>query len=173
MKPHRSRPLAVYLPPDVSEFPYPVYEEVNLIRRTNDECYGFVQLTNNCACPSRDGMAVREHVFMCRNDASYVGHTAFRLPSYDRNSVEFRSALTWLLCMHFKFDTYHVFISEDKRFCRTIVPAIDKLFKQNCINACGCKEYILRDVEILHFLFNFVVSSDKKGPTFESVLLKK
>ena len=127
----------------------------------------------DCCCATRDGMAVRENVFViCRSGDCHVGHVAFRLPTYDRDRIEFRTALAWLMCTHFKFDTYHSYVEKGKGFYRTIVSAKDKLFQEQKTLSCGCVEYAFRnDVDLLYFLTGIVVSYDKKGPTFESVLL--
>lgn len=172
--------LLVYLPPDVAEFPYPLFEESNAVRTTRDSdvgrCCGAIELlatADACACSARDGMAVHDRHFYCRNDASHVGHAAFRLPSYDRNRVECRTAVAWLICKHWKLNTFHTYVSkQDRLLYRTVKPAIDKVFERSQVDSCECRVYEFRDakVDILYFFRRIVVSGDKKGPTFESAL---
>lgn len=147
-----------------------MFEEEGLVRVEHHApdccCCALIEKTDDCACNSRDGLAVCGPAFLCRDDTAHVGHIAFRLPS-DHPTT----ALLWLLCNHFKFYTYSTRI-EGGSLRRGLIEATKKLFARRVRLSCQqCIEYVARsDVKPLYFLQNIVLSNDKKGPTIESVL---
>lgn len=148
-----------------------MFEEEGVVRVVPDDSdYALIEETEDCACKSRDGLAVRGPAFLCREESAHVGHTAFRLPSYDPGRIEAQTALCWLLCTHFKFYTFSTCI-KDGSLRRGLTEAIEKLFSRRMRSSCECIEYVARgDVKPLYLLRHIVLSNDKKGPTIESVL---
>lgn len=160
--------VTLYIPEDES-IPIPVYETEGVVKviRNEPECYAVIESNVDCACNTKDGIAVQRHIFYCKE--SIVGFPAYYIRTTDVD--EFITAVAYLRLINTKSLVFRSQTSE-KKFTRFLCPIQhSKLFK-SCTLLCGCQKYIMQR-DPVYFLEHIVVFKDKKGPTIESVLLEE
>lgn len=145
-----------------------ILRESGVIDIVRDENRSYATIEKKeCACHTKNGMAVFGRSFAIANKRAPYGHSAYRLPPPDAAStVEHDTALHWLLAPHYY--TFHTRV-RDEIMNRLLKEAYKKMFKIST-SGCSCIRYDMKNVCPVFCLQNIVVSREKKGPTIESVL---